>query len=224
MNRYWDYTEKERSEFSEEQVKLFISVELMEKGVVKVEKPLLMEVEEIPEPTTVLYCPKADYREAPFGFETPEAAASLMTTAIRIDSDYIGGKNYCKLNPSKDIEIVATKVYRADELALIRGSIERNNSAAAENKRRTDDYNTAVKAVEKASSGVWEDWFNCQRTAVSHQRLCDVYADYVRTCDGNETMAYKFLRKAYLDQNILDAFAWHGIEMPCEADAIAVEA
>lgn len=214
MNRYWDLSDKERSELTREQVEALMTVELMEKGVLKVEPPAVVPVEEMQEPSLQLFCVKAGYRDPGCGYLTAERAAEAARDAVAIDYDYIGGTHYNKLGKSNDVEIVPLKIYKPDELALNRAKIERNNAAKAANIKAESDYKSACKAVEDACAGVWEDWFKKCETGNRYERIVRVYKEYLTTCNGDEQIAFKFLRKAYLDPEITQAFEWHGIQDP----------
>ena len=55
MKTYWDYTERERSEMTEDQVTALLDVELMSKGVLKVVAPILNKIEPVDLPTETKY-------------------------------------------------------------------------------------------------------------------------------------------------------------------------
>lgn len=214
MNRYWDNTEAQRATMTEHQVEACLSIELMEKGVLKVDKPTYLETEQIEPPHTVLYVPTCGYSDASFGFRTPEDAAKLIVNAVGLGSEYIGGQSFKTLDEKREIQIKAVPVYEKGEIQTSRAKIERNNAAAAENKKLADNYATATKAVSEAVEGIWDDWFACKRAAASNKKIVDTFAEYVATCDGNEAMAMKFLLKAYDEVTIRDAFEWFGKEVP----------
>lgn len=217
MNRYWDLSEKDRSELTQEQVESLLTVELMEKGVVKVEPPIKVQVEEISPPSLTLFCVKAGYRDPGCGYMKAEDAAEAARNAVALDYDYIGGVHYNKLGKGRDVEITPVQVYTPEELQLQRAKIERNNAAKAANTKADEEYKAACKAVEDACSGVWDDWFEQRSTRSRYERIVKTYKEYLTTCDGNEEIAFKFLRKAYLDPEIALALEWFGVAVVAEA-------
>lgn len=223
MNRYWDLTERERSELTSEQVQAMMTVELMEKGVVKIERPELIPVEEIEPPELTLYVPKSGYRDCQFGFKTSEEAMAFMAASVSLDYEYVGGETKHRLAKNQaDVSAVPVQVYSSTQLELRKSAIEKNKAAVAENQRRLQEYNAAVKAEDEATKGVWEDWHAQIAAAARHDQVVKVFRDYTETCDGSEPMAFRFLNKAFDADEIKNAFAWHEIEIPTEEPLVAV--
>ena len=75
------------------------------------------------------------------------------------------------------------------------------------------DYQNYLNARAEVLDPVWEDWRDMQSILANSQQLLSVFSDYVDTCDGDEELALKFLKKAYTDKAIQDAFEF--LELLC---------
>jgi len=215
MNRYWNLSPKDRSELTSEQVEALLTVEMMEKGVVKPVEPTLIPVEELPEPDIVLYAPKAAYSNPNFGYKTPEQAARLLADAVCISTDYISGTSVSVIG-DREVEIAEVRVYSKGLLAENRVLIEKNSAAKKQNETAKKEYEAQQRKVTEATQGVWEDYYSRQAEARDNKKVIDTYNEYVQTCDGNTGLAYKFLLKAYCPGAIGDAFDWFGMDRPID--------
>ena len=178
MNRYWDMTKRERAELTHEQIEALLTVELMEKGVVKIDPPNLIPVIPIPEPDMVLYAPKAGYGTPDYGYRTADEAARMLNGAVTISSDYIGGKSI-KTAKTEDLEIAEVKVYSKELLTTHRVAIEKNNAAELENSKAKKLWEEADKKVSDATKSLWSDYYECQSLATRMCKVRDTYKEYV---------------------------------------------
>lgn len=213
MNRYWDLSPKEQSELASEQVEALLTVEMMEKGVVKPEEPTYLPVEELPEPDIVLYAPKAAYSSPNFGYRTPEQAARLMADAVCISTDYISGTSVSVIG-DREVEIAEVRVYSKGLLAENRILIEKNAAAKKQNDAAEAEYKNQQRKATEATSGVWDDYYSRLAEARSNKKIIDTFNEYVHTCSGDRELAYKFLLKAYSRSDVNDAFDWFGVDIP----------
>jgi mRNA-degrading endonuclease YafQ of YafQ-DinJ toxin-antitoxin module len=213
QRRYWDLSEKERSELTIEQVDSFLEFELMEQGVTKVDEPVLLPVDIAPVQTQLGYALKHTYSKSSVAYRTPEAAAAALKDAFWLEHQYIAG-DYSDIDSGNAISVESIRyVTQADYLA----TKSQNDKAAANKKvndKAQDDYKIAARAVENALSGVWEDYRDCQSKAYRLQRVVDTWKEYLRLCEDNVTTAAKFLAKAFKSDEITAACDWFGLEIP----------
>lgn len=218
MNRYWDLSEKQRAELSQEEVAAFLTVELMEKGVVKVEEPEYLPVEEIPGPDLVVYRLKAGWRKSEIAYLSAEEAANASKNAVVLADHYASGNTTNHVSEDKEIEIEPQKVYSLDSFTRNKVMIDRNKAAEASNKQLRDDYATAIRAQDDAMNGLWDDWNECRGKDRVNKRVVETYNQYLKNCKGQADIAFVFLSKAYTVEQIREAFAWCGIPSPVFPD------
>lgn len=220
--RYWDLSEKDRSELTSEQVEAFIDAELMEQGVVRVEAPTMLPVEVVEIPTQKLFVLKRDWQTCTtHGYKTAEAAARAMADAIAIDSEYVGGNSYSVIDKNRNaLTIEMADVYTHGDLANVRKTVEQIAANKKANDKATQEYKDACTAVERILDGLWENYRECQSTAYRNQRVIDTYNSYVRTANDNAEIAANFLAKAFTAQDIDGAFEWFGLPSPLTGSAV----
>jgi hypothetical protein len=215
MNRYWDKSEKQRAAMTREQVQAYLDVELMEKGVVKIERPTLQELEPVKVPTTRMYevQHKGDYRNDSTGwcFATAEQAQAFIDThPMKYERDWQTDMHYAK--PSDGMLIGPIDVPSQADWAMQKSRLEKNKAIKTANEALLKEYNAAIKASDDATSGVWEDWRACRETAAKNKKVLDTLAQYLTLCDGNQQIAENFLAKAFAPEAIDAARAWAGEE------------
>lgn len=212
MNRYWDKTEKERSELTAQDVESYLAVEMMEKGVKKLEEPVLLTIEPAPKPSTRYYEVSFDGTygrpdSSDFCFETMEQAQSFINSSpYKIVNDY--GTETKHAAACTGGAITPVEKYSPADVARYKSILEKNKSAKSSNEKVMSAYNAAHKAVTQAVEGVWDDYREC----CSKRRECEevkrTWDEYVTLCGGDEKIASTFLRKAYDSERITDAENW----------------
>ena len=214
MNRYWDLTEKQRSELTEEQVEAMLDVEKMEKGVFDPEPPELLPIEECPEPDVLMYGPKHGYGAPDLVFANAEDAAKFSVGACKIENEYMSGSTFKVVSDAGDMEIEAVKLYSRSAFQKYRALIEKNASAKKHNEAEQDKFNKAKKKLNEAVSGVWTDYRECLSLSRDCKKVIDTFNEYTRICDGDTEKAFVFLGKAFDEDEIRTAFEWNELEMP----------
>jgi ribosomal protein L12E/L44/L45/RPP1/RPP2 len=213
MKTYWDYTEKERSEMTEEQVKGFLDCELMSKGILKPAPIVLETVEQIDLPTVTCYRLKHDWREiGPLFAKHEDALAASRMELLIDDSDYQTVKSF--VAPMTGVSVIEVALPPMSCKATAFAAL----SAAKQRKKRNDnaqaEFDKATKEAEKATSEVWDDWYSCHSMASGHRKIIDTMAEYTKLTGGDENLASTFLAKAFSEDRIREAFEWFGMEDP----------
>lgn len=224
MQRYWDYSEKERSELTAEQVEALMVVELMEKGVAKIERPILAEVVTPELPTTTFYevQHKGDYSNTSTGYvfaTLAQAQAFVDAKPIEIANEYPAYTKYAK--PCNGfavcpVELPSMQAYLDNKLAL-----EKAKAAKESNDKALKEYNDKAEAMHKATNGVWADWRECRQSALDNKRVIDTLAEYTTICDGDRSKAFVFLGKAFQHEQIQAACEWYGINIEATEEVAA---
>jgi len=227
MNSYWDLTEQERAAMTREQVSAFLDVELMQKGVAKVHAPTLHDIPELELPTTEYFGVefKGDYsmpRDSGFVFTTLEQAQAFINAQpLKKDVDYpADGRNFAK--PCCEGKITPTQLPSEQAVLNTKAQLEEVRTLKEANQKANDTYSEARKAINEATSGVWENWDRCREKMAEAEAVRDTWQEYVKLCDGNTEIARTFLDKLYDPHRIEEAVAWLGpdslaTEEPIEA-------
>lgn len=229
MKTYWDYSERERSELTNEQVESLLTVELMEKGVVRVDHPVLEPVDDVELSKEKYFSVLADaqWRDEAFDclFDTIEQAEAFIALKPRKKNhDYSLGAKYDTCQVATGLKIAPVQLCRPEDVANVAIRLKNAASVKKANETALSEYNEKIKKVNEATQGVWDDFRRCRNLSRDHKKILDTFAEYVATCDGDETTAMKFLLKAYDSIAIRDAFEWFGKETPYTIEACCVAA
>lgn len=213
MDRYWDRTERERAGLTREQVDAMLTVELMEKGVVKVEQPEYEPVDDVKPKTTRIF--GIDHKgrwsndRLPIGFTSVELAESfsrLQPVFMELDYD----SKITSFRPMEDVAIVPLDVPAVGDVANMKAAIDKATAAKKANEVKAAEYNKAVKIVNDATQGVWDDWHACREKDRRYAKIKATMAEYVGICGGNQETALTFLGKAFSAEEIAEAVEWFG--------------
>lgn len=213
MNRYWDLSERERAELTSEMVDSMLSVELMERGVTRVDPPVLLPVEVPSVPRRRLYAIKRNsYSMSDVAYESAELAAKAVESGLWLSHEYIGDESIWTVS-RETLSIDCIEVADVGDMARVKSE----NDKAKANKKANDaalkDYKAGLQAVEEACEGVWEDWRECRAKQASYQRIIDTLKEYTAICEGDERKAGVFLAKAFKSPDIAAAREWFGLNV-----------
>jgi hypothetical protein len=224
MKTYWDYTDKERSAMTEDQVRGFLDCELMSKGVLKPEPLKLEPVDEIKLPTTTFYRLKRDWRNVgDIVFTRYEDALAVARMDVRnIEGDYQTGREFA--SPVDSLSVVEVQVSSDACKAEAKAALVQEKERKERNKKAQEAFDKATEAVTKASSDVWSDWHSSRSWASAHQRVVDTLTEYTKLAGGDERLAATFLAKAFSEDQIIEAFAWFEMEDPRSVPTLAESA
>ena len=204
MKSYWDHTEKERSEMTEERISSFIDIELMEKGVLKVEKPELRIEEAMPEVEKETW-----YQCCGLLFDTVEKAEALLALKPKkSDYDYKIGSDYLYVDNVSGMEIMHIQIIPKEKFDEILYRLKEVKVNKKYNEAALAEYNGRVKLVDNTVSDLWGDWNRCGDLAYEFARIMKTHDDYLKLCDGIEKIANEFLLKVYTPQQIIDCEKW----------------
>ncbi len=221
MDRYWDFTPKQRSELTGDQVRALLAVELMERGVLVVAPPAVMPVPEAPAMQTRTWY-AVEYRETkysttervPFVFATVEQAHAFTTLQpMKLEHDWETGGRYQYEAPITGMGVVKIELYQASDIASLRSTLKEIKAAQDQNEKANAEYRTACAKTDEATKGVWEDWNTCRSDASNYRRVIDTLTEY-RKLAGNEDVALGFLLKAFTRDHVVNAFEWFELPIP----------
>lgn len=215
MKRYFDHTEKERSEMTAETVESLMARELMEAGIVKPEKPVLEEVPTFETTKTRYYRVKSgDYCHTLSGIAfltLQDAEAFTKLGVVSRDSGYGSSVEYVK--PFAKLSIEPEEACSQEEFIRVKEIAEKAKAIKAANDKAVAAYNAECKASIEVTDGVWTDWRECRAKAQRIQRIYATYEEYYRMCDSNESVASRFLAKSFSIEQLKEADEWLGTSL-----------
>jgi len=205
MKTYWDYTEKERSEMTHDDVTALLDVELMTKGVKKLLPVELRKIEQIE------VAQKIWFECGGILFETAEQAQKFLALLPKkSEYNYSIGYDY-HFAEDLDPEIKQVKLYLEQEVLNLATILSRNKESKEYNERITSEFNKAKEEQDKILKGVWEDWYFCGDKAAKFRDILNTRKEYLRMTNNDAKLADDFLRKIYADGEIAEAFNWFDI-------------
>lgn len=208
---YWEFSDKERSELTENEVTRLLDAELMVNGVMRPEKP--------PAILTVadLDLPKRAFARVSFGpyggeksavvFDTIEQAEAFVKLSPRlVVDDWETRQKYTK---GLEGAQVSTELF-TDEGEVVAAKVELKRIVAqrAEIERAQREYAEQSKKVESVTSRVWDDWHAQRSTANDMIKVQITFDEYVKMTQGNHGLAISFLLKIFDAEKIRNAAMW----------------
>lgn len=199
MKTYWDYSDKEKAKLTQEEVKSLLDVELMTKGVKKVEAPVLKEIKPVKVAKDLWFEVENIY------FKTAEQAQSFLAlNPMKSAYDYSVGYDY-KYSQEFEQTIKQQELFNRQEVLNLKTVLKENTEAKNHNEKAVSDYEKQVKEQDKILNGVWEDWWRCKERAAELQKVIDTKTEYLRMTDNNEELALSFLKKVFTEEDINEA-------------------
>lgn len=206
---YWDYSEKDRSNLSEEEIKSLLDIELMTKGVLKPKPPVLREIK------TIDLSRKTYYEVGTIYFETAEQAATFLTLKPFLqDYDYHIGSEYKYVSPLER-EIQQVSLCKKEDIINLNSILTSNQEAKNFNEKVESEYKKQCKIVEDACKEIWKDYYTCKETVYTLQKIIDTWKEYFKLSKGDCCIATSFLKKAYSIENIKKAMEWFETDFNC---------
>lgn len=218
MERYWDLTEKQRSELTDDQMESYYAIERMENGAIKPTPPAY-EPDVLPTIATTRFYQvqaKNGYSNDKFNalFTSPEAAQVFIDTApLYAESDWT--LDYKETAKRCDgFNIVPMDIPTKDAMLAIKPEYKKAADAAERNKKMREEYEKAQTAYTDIVAKVTADRWECKELSRKRQRIVDTLAAYEATANGDKEIALKFLHKAFTSEDIAAAFAWFEMDVP----------
>lgn len=230
MKTYWDYSDKERSELTSEQVTALLDVELMTAGVLKPVAPVLEEVPSNPVgPRQKFYGIEAVGKygsSAHIGivFSTIEDAEKFIALSPCIrEYDYEVGTEFTYVTRLSDAKIAVEDLYSITQINEFRSALKRRKSASESNTKISSQFKAASEKADKITQGVWDDWHQHRSFSDEMHRVVSTFKEYLSLTKGDPNLALTFLEKALTRDTVNQAREWFPGEIP-DTHSIAVEA
>lgn len=210
MNRYWDMSTEERAKLTEDEVRSYLDVELMEQGVKQIEAPTLRDVEEIDLPTTDFYAVEYEGKyggsvESGFVFPTADQAhAFIGLHAMELESDYNVGAQYKYVREMVGMVVKPVSLHTERDVMNEKIKLTQREDAKQVNAKAKSAYDEACRAVREATEHLWGDWSECRERAEEIAAVVATFEEYQDNTDNDERALY-FLLKIYNEDTIKEA-------------------
>ena len=199
MKRLTDYTNKELSMLTEEEIAKLIDIECMSEGVPLsiTPKPILKEIPEIQKPTTEVFSVDNYYFT---NKDEADRLADILTSAkSRVTAEYnynIGNAEYkyCKKYETNTY-VKKLYCYSIEEYKNLSDTLKIKTEIENSNKDSMDDYNEIMSERNNIINNVWSaiNNANCEMRKINN--ALDVYKKYIELSDGNEEIAQNFFKQ-----------------------------
>lgn len=224
---YWDLSEKERAALTADDVDRFVATELMRLGVLQV-APLKLE----PEPVVIEPGRKTFYQievkaayareRLPILFHSIDDAKAVLkldpwlAKDEQLNGDWSQRCEVARLLGSfaLDPQVVMSEMLDEHDFAKTRADLEKRSAIRAANAKREEDWVKEKSKEDEALKGMWADWTRCRDLDAAHRRVSTTLDAYVTTAGGDREVAFRFLRKAFTDPQIVAAAEWCGFSAP----------
>jgi hypothetical protein len=200
MKSYWDLSDKAKAQLTEAEVREYLDVELMVKGVKKVIAPVLKPIQAVEVKTETWFEVDGTY------FNDAETAQKYLALNPKKSTyDYTAGYDYHYACPIEQ-KIEQVQLYNQQELLNLAIILKQNKQSKEENEKATHDYDKAIKAQNIVLDDVWTDYWRCRERAEELKRIVSTKAEYLKMTGGDEVIALEFLKKVYSETDIKEAF------------------
>lgn len=228
MKTYFDYSEMERSELTEQQINGLLDVALMEQGVLKPLAPTLKDVPETPVGPRKQFFGiegKSKYgsdEHIGICFETLEQAQAFMALKpLKRDYDYEVGHEYAYAMPIGSCEVKVEELYEVGQINAFRSVLKNRKALTEENQQLSTKFKEACSKAERVTGGVWKDWYRCCSRRNELSAICDTFKNYSKLTSGDSQLALTFLSKAHTTEDINEAREWFPGVIAEKVEAVA---
>ncbi len=198
MKTYWDNTEIEKMKMTQEEVQIYIDIELMTKGVVKVVKPNFQEIKDVSHFEKVPY-----YACAGILFDTLEQVeAFLKLNPKKEEYDYYGGGYEYKYAGPVDTGFRLESLFKRSDILDNAIVFKANKTAKEFNESEKKRYEKELATMDDTLSPVWNDWNQMQSKKYKCECINRTYLEYLKMTSNDEDMAKNFLSKVYSTSEI----------------------
>ena len=205
MKTYWDYTDKEQSEMTSEAVQSLLDVELMTKGVMKIEPPILREIESVEIPRESFFEVNNVFFKT---IEQAEVFLKLMPYSSTYD--YNVGYDWKHAEPF-NTSIKQVQLYKHNGLLNLKSILVKNKESKEANEKALSDFNKAEKCMQEVYNGVWNDWHTKRELGASYKKVIDTFEEYKKMTNNDESLALSFLLKVHSEDKFNKAKEWFNL-------------
>lgn len=194
MKDYWELSELERANLSEEQLSEYYRTARMRAGVLPPEAPKFIPSPDVDIPSRVYYVAKRGYSDE-IVFDTLAQAEAFLALKPKVRRSF-GDYSDRQYPEDAEHEIIHRQLSDKASMEAAREALTLSADAEKQNELERSRYNEECKKWDAAVALLNDDWQACREKKRSFDRMLAALEEYVGLCDGNRDMAITFLRKA----------------------------
>ena len=199
MVTFWDLSVTERAKLTEDEVKSFCKVQLMQKGI---QDPLSFPEVVVPERPPIKT--ETWFQAAGLLFRNQEDASEVLSRAHHRET-YDSRVGYAmKYAEPIESEVKIVALFIRDEIMGNRNALAEVNSKKEEQRRRQDAYDSAMKECREAVADIWNEYYASIERDKFLSKIRATFEEYKTMCDGNDELALSFLSKTYPEPGDID--------------------
>lgn len=198
MKRYTDYTKEELAVLDSGQLKVLIDLEIAHCGILPVLPPVNIEA-----PTIDIVPTEVAFEVYGILFKNNEDATAFAAMP-KYDSKYEyrrTGSNYQWLEDKSEYDggVKVAKFYTKADIEKIADKIEEANRIKNKNDALQKEFSVFVNDTSAIRSEVFDAYEEAVEFVESIKKAKAVYEKHILLADGDKTLAEKFFRDAYKD-------------------------
>lgn len=208
MKTYYDLNDYERSQLTDEEFERYLDIARMQSDItIDDPEPPIDDILSKLEWVTVYEVQANRWKDVATLSNRPDASTLAALSVVLLNTDYQIGVPYIDEKPIT-LDVIEKRVATADSYAKNKPNLERRKKLAdnrAQQERRRKDM---IDLLEVELLPIREDRRRCQKLDYSIACIRAKLAEYMLLCDGDETIARRFLEKHYSAEKIALADSW----------------
>lgn len=216
MKMYNDLTDYEKSNLTNEEFERYLNIARMQSDI-KIDDPdpPIGELTDGMEMVTVWEV-RTDHWSTIARFATQaEAEAMIALKPLKVDSDYPLGVEYLASADPMKLSANAVRVATCDSYKKHKPDAEARKALSANRASFEKQRADLIESLEEELEPMRDDRRRCRQQAFMVSRVRAKLAEFIGLCDGDETIARKFLAKHYSEEDIAIADSWPNEKAPC---------
>lgn len=203
---YWDYSDRERAGFTEDEVNRMLDAELMYNGVLKPSPPPpKRDIKDLSLPVKS-YAHVTLNHHAEVAFETMEQAqAFLALKPFIVDREWQVDRHFAKRPTQSDVKF--SDFTDEASIALAKAELMKIKAEKDAIEKAHADFQSDMVKVSKVHNGVWEDWREQRSKLEKMQKVQRTFNEYVLMAKNKQT-AIAFLLKVFTAEIIRESALW----------------
>lgn len=199
QSKYWELNTFQKAALTFDELQAFRKVELMIKGIIPpaqpatpAEAPSFHEfAKDCGKSVTVV---KLGWSTA-FIISDEDKDTLISLNLLTLGSKYINGEDILTPGATYKPEITTKIVY--PEFSTIYADYERQYGDVTRLKKEWETYNKQLAEANKATQDLVDDWETAKENVCLYERIQKTQAEYLEMTGGDESLACKFLEKAF---------------------------
>jgi len=208
VKTYYELTDYERSRLTDDEFERYLDVARMQSDTT-IDDPLppVDEILSKLEYVTVFEVQVDNWKDVAVFTKREDAAAMLALSVVLIGNDYQIGTPYIDQKPNS-LRVVEKRIATTDSYAKHKPGLELRKKLADDRVRHERQRKDAIEQLERELEPMREDRERCRGLSYTAECVRAKFREYLALCDGDETVARRFLEKHYSAESIKLADSW----------------